>query len=267
MGGGVRIAMCPDVTQTQDDQSTRKSEHKVLKPEDLRFLFVQFLFGLAAAEVGSKAADLFLRSNLWTTAAFWPVLSHLVLAMVLIGTSWVGWSNSLSSANVKSVTTVFSLAFIILLMDVLLVILYYMLVRSTGLTGLDQSRDAGSLVSVGAPALIVMIVFFLYVVWDVLTKWKSKEESWNFNGDLWKRGRWSGLCFLGSIGIWLCLRNARTNAAAELTFIALVLTDLSFRAFKNPIDGEKPWTENLWKIGWLLFIIMGIVATIARFQM
>src|SRR4051812_13223719 len=101
-----------------------KQSHEV--PREIRFVFVQLLFSLAIGEVARRLAEIHGQGAGLMDSV--PAYTHLALAGLTIATSWVGWNGS--DANRRITTTqVFSSSFLILLVDVLLVIFYFMLVK------------------------------------------------------------------------------------------------------------------------------------------
>jgi len=57
-------------------------------PRERRFIFVQLLFSLTAAEIARQIADLVLRGRSpWDDL---PAYAHLALATAIVATSWVG---------------------------------------------------------------------------------------------------------------------------------------------------------------------------------
>ena len=84
-------------------------------PRERRFIFVQLLFSLTAAEIARAAAELTLHDGKW--ASLLPAYGHLLLATTVVATSWVGWSVSEASLRLK-VGSVFSWPFVVLLTDV-----------------------------------------------------------------------------------------------------------------------------------------------------
>jgi hypothetical protein len=83
-------------------------------PRERRFIFVQLLFSLTAAEIARQSAELTLQGR-----DFWealPAYAHLFLATAVVTTSWVGWSVSEASLRL-TVKNVFSWPFVILLFD------------------------------------------------------------------------------------------------------------------------------------------------------
>ena len=225
-------------------------KNTTLQPEDLRFLFVQFLFGLTAAEVAVKFSDLFLKSHLFSTPAFWPLLSHLVLATVLIGTSWVGWSNSTSAKTIRGVKSVFSKPFVVLIFDVILVIMYYMLVRSTGITGENQRSSVSDLITVEYPTRLVAFIFIVYLVWDIITKWPITRK-------VLLRITLTFICACFAFLIWFFLHTIKDTYDTRSVYAALLFLDLSFRALKDPSGDENTWFKEKQSWGWLfLFVVI-----------
>src|SRR5688572_9417028 len=125
----------------------------------LRDTFVEMLFALAVAQVAIHAADILLAraldgsalSGLERGAAF----SHLAVALLLIATSWVGWMRSASPGRHIQENGVFSWWFVGLLLDVILVVVYFVITRSVEvkqrgndfvLTGLSARPEAHGLI-------------------------------------------------------------------------------------------------------------------------
>ena len=62
-------------------------------PRELRYIFVQMLFSLTAAEIARELSSLALAGSPFTSDK-WPGYAHLILAATVVVTSWVGWSSS-----------------------------------------------------------------------------------------------------------------------------------------------------------------------------
>src|SRR4051812_18857959 len=69
-------------------------------PRERRFVFVQLLFSLTIAEVARRFADLRAQGHAWLDVL--PVYTHLLLATVVITTSWLGWSHSVASKRIRA---------------------------------------------------------------------------------------------------------------------------------------------------------------------
>jgi hypothetical protein len=130
----------------------------------LRWTFVEMLFALAVSEVAVLAADLVAAEGNLTAKA--PAVAHLVLGLLIIAASWLGWKQSVSPGMEEPVVHMFSLPFIRLMLDVLLVVLYFIVVRRV------EIQDAGNGFVAGVPSATpesvwIAAIFGTYVVWDL----------------------------------------------------------------------------------------------------
>ena len=89
------------------------------------------MFAVAIGEVGLQSAAL-VRSGHFEQ--FLPAYSHLLLATIMIATSWVGWSVSVAPGARKDVDGIYQWEFVVLLIDVALVVIYFILVRTIDFT-------------------------------------------------------------------------------------------------------------------------------------
>src|SRR5579862_6393754 len=113
------------------DSSLREHTSRNSEPR-LRHEFVGMMFAVTIGEVGLQAAALVQAGHV---VHFLPAYSHLILATVMIAASWVGWTLSPSPGATQDVSGVFQPEFLVLLVDVLLVIVYFILVRRVDFTG------------------------------------------------------------------------------------------------------------------------------------
>jgi hypothetical protein len=212
----------------------------------LRFDFVELLFALATAEV---AIQIGLLASVHRTLLDAPTAySHLILALVLIATSWVGWSRSSSAGNRLPLENVFTLAFVVLMLDVALVVIYFILVRGVELPAATAPSGAMILTpSAGHETFWVMMTFVVYVVWDFVTKAVARDENarpqpslWGrVKGPFWKRGRISIACAAIAFAAWVFLRGVTSVSAVLATDVGLLSLDLFFRAWKQ---GHTGWS-------------------------
>lgn len=149
------------------DGRTPLQEPPLIERDTLRLAFVEMLFALAVGQVAVQAANVL--SEKGDSLARLPGLSHLALALVLIAVSWVGWSRSQSPGMTRDrVNYIFSMPFVGLLMDVLLVILYFIVVQTTEVEQKDGATLPATPTAV-PEAYWLMVVFGTYAAWDVLT--------------------------------------------------------------------------------------------------
>ncbi len=131
----------------------------------LRVLFVEMLFALAASQVAIKAADL--QSVAASLCEKMPAILHLTLGLSLIALSWVGWQRSVerSMPEKEEVKYWFSYAFVGLNFDVLLVTLYFIVVRNVEI---KETNDIFKLSDASAvpESFWILIVFVAYAIWD-----------------------------------------------------------------------------------------------------
>lgn len=133
--------------------------------DPLRYTFVEMLFALAISQVAVHTADLASASS--PLRDMLPSFSHLVLSLAVISASWVGWRQSQSPGMKLQIQSIFSRRFLSLMLDVLLVIFYFALVRSVEI----QQKDGSAILatsSASPEAMWLVAVFAAYVIWDLL---------------------------------------------------------------------------------------------------
>src|SRR6266487_2249411 len=141
------------------------------RTDSLREAFVEMLFALAVAQVAVNAASV-VATQMPVTEKL-PAFSHLLLALVLIACSWVGWRQSRSPGMKERITSVFGGAFLGLLLDVMLVVLYFMVVQtaeSAKEAPMPTKPDAAVLSPASAvpEARLLSIIFAFYAFWDLI---------------------------------------------------------------------------------------------------
>jgi len=206
--------------------------------DELRFGFVEMLFALTAAELAVQVADVV--KNFEADLAALPAYTHLMFATILVTTSWVGWLKSKAPGNRAPLDSVFSAAFIVLLVDVFLVICYFIIVR-----GVDIQRIGDTIVRVVPSSANEtrwsMVIFCVYFLWDILTKAvivpadERSKKMWRrlIDKNLWDRAWITIVCLLIAFALWLETRtftNALSVVAVDIALVALVLL---FRALKE----------------------------------
>ncbi len=148
--------------------------HPRPRPLNLRHGFVAMLFALTAGQIAISAADLV---EIWNASAVGldvlAPLAHLLLALVIVTTSWVGWS--LVTARSKPVEHPFDCLFFVLILDVLLVVIYFVIVRAVEI---DRITNTISEPSASQEARWIMFMFVVYLVWDVVHDVQIKKGNW-----------------------------------------------------------------------------------------
>lgn len=172
-------AQTNEVASKPENSRMQKQEREEQDGIRLRRDFVSMLFALAASQVAIFAYAVFEAKAPYvgcTSAEHWwcfmAALAHLALALLVIATSWVGWSRSKSAA--QAVHGVFDRDFVPWILDVLLVVVYFFLASSvevqTALTGHTQLTPP----SIEPELKWTIWLMALYVAWDACTKWYPK---------------------------------------------------------------------------------------------
>ncbi len=213
--------------------------------KQLHLTFVGMLFALAIGQVAisfSLLIDYQSKSN----QTFWeviPAYSHLLLAAVVISTSWVGWRTSAySGSDIKSV---FSLDYVELLIDVILVIMYFTLARAVEI---PDSPSNSFIPNASFEASTVAIIILTYVIWDLVS---SRSKPKKLKERIWAS---IGCAVISWCLIWGNIGGSGTIWAVLLGDFSLIFLILTFRAMK--LHDLRDHTGKSWfRIECLLFLI------------
>jgi hypothetical protein len=232
------------------------SAHPAVSRQDpkLRHEFVGMMFAVAIGEVGVQTAIL-VQAHDWLH--FLPAYSHLLLATIVIGASWVGWTLSPSPGARQDVHGVLQLEFLVLLLDVLLVIVYFILVKSVDFTGEAEIQLHAS---AQPETFWILVIFCMYLVWDVLTKIvlyfsQGIREPWF---------RTYGVRMIPTIVClflaWLTkpvleVADPPHVLAADFALLSLVLL---FRALKDLVSTITKAHPKKWPIVWTVLCVLGL---------
>jgi hypothetical protein len=241
----------------------------------LRHEFVGMMFAVTIGEVGLQFAPLVHEGNFlhWL-----PAYSHILLATVLIATSWVGWSLSVSPGARRDMSGVFQWEFSLLLLDVSMVICYFVLVRAVNF----ERGGTHEIASAEYVAKMVLVIFGLYFAWDFITKvliyWRDRRrgvESKDWGPELARMGPTLFCLFLA---VWLSRIAASADDVHRLTVdLALLSLVLLFRGLKELVSALLPqapdastasgpkrplWVVAAWTFVSLAGLASGAVSTI-----
>lgn len=241
---------------------------KIDQEPKLRHEFVGMMFAVTIGEVGLQVAALVQAHRV---AHFLPAYSHLCLASIVIATSWVGWSLSQVPGARQDVKGVFTWQFVTLLLDVFLVITYFILVRTVEF---GKANEQPRIDSAQTVAWWIALMFFVYLLWDCVTKiavyLNKPDGDWMRNYGL--RMLPTIICFLLSSMIWWEVRNADLLHYIS-TDMALLGVVLLFRTLKDVITYKVPRTNQAtakhlseqeraalasWPMRWSVLCIVGI---------
>ena len=237
---------------------------------ELRREFVGIMFALAVGEVGLQTAALVQVEN---HVRYLPAYSHLFLALFVIAASWVGWSKTQVPAAKKDVNELFELAFFVLLLDTAMVVTYFILVRTVDFSDGNHRIDSADRV-----ALWHVVIFGLYLVWDLVTKvlmYEPPEGEQRLLALFTNRDSRlqllrivpTALCFTASWWLWRSFTGARAEHLLTADF-ALLSMVLLFRALKSLIPAIWPSEKDLkegkpprlgFRTGWSVVLIAGLL--------
>lgn len=146
--------------------------------------FVELMFAVAVGDTAAQIAKVVKaidQSGLPIQESLWIVstsFAHLTLAVLVIATSWVGWSHSDATkrymANLEgifqeSLGFVPSFSFLMLLIDVFLVVCYFILSETAEMPPSDLSKIALAVApSVGQEISWIFVIMVTYFVWNIL---------------------------------------------------------------------------------------------------
>lgn len=155
----------------------------------LRHTFIAMLFAFVVSVLAIKAVDLLsvitsdwnagfsisqIGSNL-LHADFLLIVPfmHLLLAFMLVSMSWVMWSRSQSSGLTKQIDSFISIPFFILLIEMLLVVMYFALTNTVeqDIAAYNNSKRIEDFVknpSAQPEAHIFIFVFSIWFIWDIV---------------------------------------------------------------------------------------------------
>ena len=134
------------------------------RANQLRHESVGMMFAVAIGEVGVQTASL-VRAGDWVH--FLPAYSHLFLTTIVIATSWVGWTLSPAPGARRDVRSLFNRDFLVLLVDVFLVVVYFILAKTVDLAG---EKELQLNASARPETLWILVIFGTYIFWDVLSQ-------------------------------------------------------------------------------------------------
>ncbi|TQV81038.1 hypothetical protein FKG94_10100 [Exilibacterium tricleocarpae] len=156
---------------------------------ELRRTFIAMLFALVVATLAQRFADiLFLVTKGWSIPIFSPDIflnlikndwllaapfTHASLGLILVSASWVGWSKSKAAGHQNSITSLLSIPFFLLLIEVMLVTIYFGIAVSIEVNIKDYSSqgiDSDFVFQASAlpEAMQLVAVFSIFLVWDIL---------------------------------------------------------------------------------------------------
>jgi cadmium resistance protein CadD (predicted permease) len=219
------------------------------KPE-LRHEFVAMVFAVTIGEVGVQLSTLIKQPCFF---GLLPGYSHLFLATILIAASFVGWTQSPSEGARRDVRKVLEWEFMVLLVDTLLVVCYFIMVRAVDFDAGEGAEKSKYVPAAGPEAGWILAIFGIYLLWDIVTKFivkpnnsedepATEEEKKKKAGSQLVRVLVTAICVALAVWAVLWMADAKLGnvVLADLGLTALVLL---FRALKDVASAFWPGKE------------------------
>ncbi len=241
----------------------------------LRIEFIGMAFALAIGQIGLEIGDFFYKDGGHSLLDFPYVLSHLILCIYIISSSWIGWQTSMSQGNLEALKDPFSISFVILLIDLFLVICYFSLVKSV--ENLLPVKEAGKeAMTKRAPESVYgvmwsLIIFGSYFVWDIFSKLivedpisHKAQVTAESQEKFLKRGLQSLGCFIITLILIRPMTSGKAPSQIVFTDVALFFTFVLFRGLKCfKLIGHEYKRTKTFQYGWYIFFpAIGLIATV-----
>ena len=210
-----------------------------MNSRELRITFVGMLFALAVGDLGKNIATFALDPDC-PKEAF--VITHYSLAGFILISSWVGWQRSKSTGNQRIIETIFDQQSMVLILDVVLVIIYYVIVISAEYK--PGSPATINSASAKPESSWTILIFSIYLFWDVLTKLFNEKHVSLGNGNAKKefdpdytrffRRSWiTFLCLISSGFIYISAKSLDHETAVIVIDLMLIALFVIFRGVKD----------------------------------
>jgi hypothetical protein len=243
--------------------------------ENPYWVFISFLYAWIAADIAQRFArvsrnwvDLNKRNAVPTT------YSHLVLAAVVVGTSWLGWTSAFLKdgsplCDIETIAKVIGPTSLLLIVDFWILAIYFVFTEVVNCArasdGSGESKPAWSPHSENA-AFWLLMMFVAYIFWDLLVYLALPEWISHDGASVCQFWRYSWPTFLcaalaaGSIPMVQRVRSDRRHwlLATDASLIALVLF---YRGLKQLfVMGQRPmivWVfTSIWLLAFLFLLIL-----------
>lgn len=217
--------------------------------EDLRWVFISFLFAFALSTIAEKCGKLFVAPGLRRKKI--RPLMDLVVATFLVTSSWIGWSVAIEAGCCGEMNRIFERPTLEFLLDIGLVVLYYALVQGIELPKNEPSFDQD-------PANVpfwIMLIFIGYLIWDLVVYVIISYPTIKFG----QYGIITLICAGISTLTWLAVRQLRLDnqIVIDLWLLAVLLF---FRWGKSVVLRSPASTLLSWML--LIGVFTGCVISI-----
>jgi uncharacterized membrane protein len=145
--------------------------------ENPHWVFVGFLNSWVAVEIAKQfceaSDDEFKNRRV-------RIFSHLVLAMLVVVTSWIAWTVAFLNGDSKAPTEVVSAQTLMVIFDIAIVTVYFNFIRIVG--NMRRSKESFPQYKQQHASFWVALILTMYVAWDILA-WSIAGDPSNMNLD------------------------------------------------------------------------------------
>lgn len=202
--------------------------------ENPYWIFISFLYAWVAAEIAQRFHDV---SHGLDKDRRPRVASHLVLAGFVVGTSWIGWTQSFVNHEITVPKDVISLPALMVIIDFVILTMYFNCVSVVG--NMRKSELDFPQHDQQRASLWIVLILTMYLTWDVLL-WLitylvvpgNKYSFWTYS--------WATILCTALAGLVFYLQKkgkVRRLVESDLCLISLILF---FRALKQMSHTDKP---------------------------
>ncbi|MFT5723284.1 MAG: hypothetical protein ACI9JN_000393 [Bacteroidia bacterium] len=225
----------------------------------LRLEFIEMMFALAIAQVGIEIGEFYSNGLLIQNHMY--VATQLILATYIIASSWVGWYTSKSKGQDDALTSTFGLPFFILLIDLFLVICYFILARTV-----EEPYRQDFEISAKPEIFWSQFILGSYILWDIVTKLVVVRDPVNIKlGIEWKpyskRAFQAIICYL--IVLFFLAPHKGTTDPTKVAIIDTILlfVFMLFRGSKRIFSiREEPGDSQAKTVRYFVSIVFPILA-------
>lgn len=210
--------------------------------ENPYWVFIGFLYAWIAADIARRFRKVF---DPKLQAKHGSIISHLVLASFVVGTSWIDWSRAFLNGEITAPREVISLGALMVIIDFMILTMYFNFVSVVG--KVRQSKVGPSQHCQEYASFWVVLILTMYVVWQGLLSFivhmaDASNTNWVDNPPktypFWPESWGTFLCAALAGLIFYLQKKGRLRRLVQSDFCLLFLI-LFFRALNQMSHADK----------------------------